>query len=286
MNTSKVTCCGEIFNVTTMGNGPGLLCLHGYPQTNHMWHKIAPGLATKYSLIMPDLKGCGLSSAPSDILGKRHYSKRQMAFEIKELMRQFGHSKFSILGHDRGARVGYRLALDFPDVVEKLFLLDIITTYDVWNTMDQTAAMKMWHWSFLSQPYPLPEKLIANAPDDWVFNRLARGQRELPNWLTRESLQTYQHSFCQWEVICGTCADYRAGATIDFQHDLQDLERGRKIQCPVLLIYGKSGNLSYLSNIEALWSKWCDSSFSVSEIDAGHFLAEEAPEEVLQELVE
>ena len=223
------------FSVNTAGSGPAVLLLHGYPQTHLVWRRLAPGWAERWALVVPDLKGYGASDAPAPALDAANYSKRTMAAELVALMRKLGHERFAVVGHDRGARVAYRLALDHPAAVAKLVALDIVPTGAMWAGATRVFAINTFHWGFLAQGGGLPERLIGGDPDFWLESCCRRWARDAA--ALDDALDEYKRAFRRPEVIAATCADYRAGATLDDEHDRADLDAGRKIACPVLAIW-------------------------------------------------
>ncbi len=263
------------------GSGPALLLLHGYPQTHVCWHRIAAELALYFRVVAMDLRGYGHSAAPAGDSQHKVYSKRAMALDCVAVMDALGHKKFSVLSHDRGARVGYRLALDHAARLDKLVTLDIVPTSDAWDSMDHKGAMSKFHWSILAQPSPFPEKFIEAAPDIWHEHLLkswsACGDLSV---FGPDALQHYRESFRQPSRIHAMSEDYRAGYTIDYQLDLADLQAGRRIECPVLALWGQRRSVGVVSNPLETWRKWCDQ-VEGSPIDSGHFLAEENPTETL-----
>lgn len=257
------------------GDGPPLLLLHGHPQTHMMWHKVAPLLAGQFTLVMPDLRGYGDSSKPASTADHSSYSKRAMAKDQIELMKKLGFARFSVAGHDRGGRCAYRLALDFPEAVEKLAVLDIIPTGEAFRRTNKEFASSTWHWFFLSQPFDLPEKMIGENPDHFYF----RGSRDL---FHPEALADYLRGIQNPGTIHAMCEDYRAGATFDFELDEQD--RGtKKIACPLLALWSEQGELPELYDVLDIWRGWADD-VQGRGIGCGHYLAEEAPEETAREL--
>lgn len=258
------------------GKGPPLLLLHGYPQTHVMWHRVAPQLAKGFTVVLADLRGYGRSKGPKADPEHRGYSKRAMAEDMVKVMSALGHERFGLAGHDRGGRVGYRLCLDHPDRVERFAALDIIPTLDVWEQMDADAALGTYHWQFLAVPAPVPERLIGGAPEFYVEHLLARWAAP-GSTLHPKAVNAYLTQFRRPEVIAATCEDYRAGATIDRALDLADREAGRRIACPVLVIWGRHYHASRKGSPAEVWRRWAD---DVSEValDCGHFVAEEAPE--------
>lgn len=273
----------EIF-CRTGGAGPPLLLLHGYPQTHVAWHRVAPRLMRRFSLVIPDLRGYGESRGPRPDPEHRHYSKRAMARDMAELMTALGHERFLLAGHDRGARVGFRLALDYPARVQRFAAIDIIPTFDVWEQMDADKALASYHWSFLAVPAPVPETLIAADPDFYIRHLLDRWVGR-PDALHPQAVAAYLRQFHEPNVIAATCEDYRAGASIDRQEDGEDRQRGAKIACPVLVLWGRRYLTSKTASPLAAWRNWVPDVREVA-LDCGHFIAEEAPEECATALAE
>jgi haloacetate dehalogenase len=263
------------------GEGPPLLLLHGHPQTHVMWHAIAPGLAERFTVVAPDLRGYGESSKPPTTADHEPYSKRAMARDQVELMRGLGFERFSVCGHDRGARCAYRLALDSPERVERLAVLDVVPTGDVFRLANADFGLAYWHWFFLAQPADLPERMIGADPDAFYFRQgyQARGL------FSPEALEDYLRCVRRPETIHAMCEDYRAGASLDRAHD--DADRGRRrIECPLLVLWGGRGKLpSLYDDALDIWRGWAGD-VRGRGIDCGHFLAEEAPEETLAELLD
>lgn len=250
------------------GSGPPLLLLHGYPQTHVMWHKIAPLLARNFTVVAPDLRGYGDSFKPPSSPDHGPYSKRVMATDQVEVMRQLGFEQFFVAGHDRGGRCAYRMALDHPASVLKLATLDVIPTGEALRRINSAFALGYWHWFFLAAPYPLPEKLISANPDDFYFP-----DRALFDPL---ALAEYLRAVRQPETIHAMCEDYRAAATLDYQYD--EADRGRnKITCPLLALWGRQGRLEQWYDVLDIWREWADD-VQGRGLDCGHFMAEEAPE--------
>lgn len=270
-------------NVRLGGGGSPLLLLHGYPQTHLTWHKVAPELARHFTVICPDLKGYGDSDAPPPTPDSGNYSKRVMGEEMLAMMQALGHQRFAVVGHDRGARIAYRLALDHPEAVSRLVVLDILPTSDYWDLADRTFAVNTFHWGFLARDGGLPERLIGKDPDffqDYLM-RLWAGNYEA---LAPEALAEYRRCFRKPANLAASCADYRAGYTIDDALDRADQAAGKKIACPVLVLSGDQ----YLSTGEDravdIWKRWAiDVRGDV--IQSGHFVAEEKPQDVLAALV-
>ncbi|MGY9056548.1 MAG: alpha/beta fold hydrolase [Alphaproteobacteria bacterium] len=262
--------------VRTGGSGPPLLLLHGYPQTNAMWHRVAPALAEHYSLVIPDLPGYGDSKGPKADPEQRAYSKRTTAQTMADLMTALGHDKFRLAGHDRGGRVAFRLTLDHQARVEKYAALDIIPTLDMWEGLTADKALAGYHWQFLAVPAPVPEQMIGADPDMYLDHLLRRWAGNF-DAISAEALMCYHTAFRRPEVIHATCNDYRSGASVDRADDLASREAGAKITCPVHVIWGR-GYLSHRAGSPAeVWERWTDNPGETG-LDCGHFVAEEQPE--------
>ncbi len=257
------------------GGGPPLLLLHGHPHTHALWHAVAPLLARDFTVVVPDLRGYGESSKPPTTPDHEPYSKRAMARDMVALMRYFGFERFAVAGHDRGGRVAYRLALDHPARVEKLAVLDIIPTGEAFRRAGMTFGLGYWHWFFLAQPYPLPERLIGANPDNYYF----RGDRDSYD---PEALADYLSCVHNPDTIHAMCEDYRAGATYDYR--LDEADRGaRRIACSLLALWGRRGKLEEWYDVPAIWRDWADD-VRGRALDCGHDLPEETPDETAAEL--
>jgi len=267
------------------GSGPPLLLIHGYPQSHLMWARVAAVLAAKHTIVAMDLRGYGRSSAPPSRNGER-YTKRVMAKDAVALMDTLGHSTFAVAGHDRGGRVAYRLALDHPQVVSKIAVLDIVPTWEMWAGMDAARAMQVYHWMFLAQPEPLPETLISGAPDFYIDQKLASwcGDKSLRAFLP-DALDAYRAAFHDPARVHASCEDYRAGATIDRALDDSDRAAGRKIAAPLLALWGAKGIPAQGEDPLTAWRRWASDVRGLG-IDAGHFLPEEAPDATAKALME
>jgi haloacetate dehalogenase len=265
---------GHIF-ARAGGAGKPLILVHGFPQTHVMWHRIAGELAKNFKVIAFDLRGYGWSSIVKESQGGSGYSKRAMGEDILSLADEFGFAQFTLIGHDRGARVSYRFALDHPGRVEKLALLDIIPTYQVWDRMNSEAAMRIYHWPFLAQPAPIPETLIGADPAMWQESCLAgwTATKDLKGFDSR-ALKHYRAFFNDPSRIHATCEDYRAGATIDLAHDRESLARGETITCPTLLLWGEKGIPAGKASPLEAWKALAPKATGAA-IRAGHFLPEE-----------
>ncbi len=261
--------------VVTGGEGPPLLCLHGYPQTHMAWHLIAPMLAKNFSLVIPDLRGYGRTKGPVPDDQHNNYSKRTMGNDAVALMHELGHDRFAVAGHDRGGRVAYRLAFDHPNIITHLIAIDVVPTLVLWERMDKNVAMSTFHWPFLAQPSPLPENLIASEPHFWTQTLINRWIGT-GNTLDAAALADYKLQFEDRATVVSTCEDYRAGVTRDIEHDEADRDAGRKIGCPTLVIWGEQFLKSRSGDILGVWREWADDVKDLP-IDCGHFLIEEKP---------
>jgi haloacetate dehalogenase len=267
------------------GDGPPLLCLHGYPETHLMWHSTAPALAERHTVVCADLPGYGDSFRPAPAEDHSAHSKRAMASDLVQAMGALGFERFAVAGHDRGARVAYRMALDHPERVERLAVMDVVPTGEIWARADATFALGYWHWAFLAQAAPLPERLIDAAPDAFFDTAVVRmgiepGADRFPD----EVLDAYRRRLHDPASVEAMCEDYRAGATVDRAAD--DADRGRTIACPTLVLWGAKGALPvFYDDPLAIWRDWCDD-VRGRAVDAGHIQVEDRPEEVAGELLE
>jgi haloacetate dehalogenase len=269
------------------GSGPPLLLLHGYPQSLVMWHAVAPALAERHTVVATDLAGYGASFRPAPAPDHEPHSKRALARDQVHAMRELGHERFAVAGHDRGGRVAYRMALDHPEQVERLAVLDIVPTGEVWGRADAAVARGYWHWAFLALPAPLPERLIGGDPDAF-FDLHVRAQLGLggePDRYPPELLAGYRRILDDAATVEAMCEDYRAGATIDVDHDDADRAAGRQIRCPVLVLWaGRGGLPKFYPDVVDVWRPWAPD-VRGRAIDARHFLAEDRPEETAAELL-
>jgi haloacetate dehalogenase len=277
----RITTTGAEINLRRAGEGPPLLLLHGYPQTHVMWHKIAPALAERFTVVLTDLRGYGDSAKPPGGDNHEAYSKRAMAQDQVEVMTALGFDSFAVAGHDRGARVGHRLALDHPERVSKLALLDIAPTLAMYERTDMAFASAYYHWFFLIQPYDLPERLIGADPDFYLEKKIGKWSQN-PGAFTAAALAEYKRCFRDPATIHATCEDYRAAAGIDLEHDRADL--GRKVACPVLALWGAKGVIERSYPVLEIWRERVRD-LRGKALPCGHFLAEEAPTETVAELL-
>lgn len=277
--TERIAANGVEINVCRGGAGSPLLLLHGYPQTHVMWHRIGSTLAERFTVVCPDLRGYGDSDKPSGDGGHSAYAKRTMGQDQLEVMRTLGFERFSVVGHDRGARVALRLALDHPDTISHLGVLDIVPTQTIYDTLDQQRASTVWRYFFLIQPYDLPERLISGDPDGYL-HRTLREWCGTPGALHEQAVAEYERCFDQ-ATIHATCEDYRAGATIDLVHDQADANQA--VACPTVALWSKHG-LGASYDVAEIWRQRAPC-FSGQPLDCGHFVAEESPKETAAALV-
>ncbi|HYD95053.1 MAG TPA: alpha/beta hydrolase [Noviherbaspirillum sp.] len=265
------------------GEGPPLLLLHGFPQTHVIWHKVADELARRFTLVMPDLRGYGDSSRPPGEPGHANYSKRAMAQDMVELMRVLGHPSFYLCGHDRGGRVAHRLALDHPEAVKKLMILDISPTRTMYEATDKTFATLYYHWFFLIQPYPVPETLIGNSAAFLLRATLGNWGSNGAQFIDPEAMAEYERCFVRPDAIHAACEDYRAAAGIDLEHD-RDHETTR-IACPVRVLWGEHGVVGRLFKPLEDWQAKCVLPVTGKAVPAGHFIPEQVPDLLLADML-
>jgi haloacetate dehalogenase len=277
----RIDTSGATIDLVAGGGGPPLLLLHGYPQTHAMWHRIAPRLADEFSVVAADLRGYGDSSKPAGGDDHAAYSKRAMAQDMVEVMAALGHERFAVAGHDRGARVAYRMALDHGERVTKLALLDITPTYNLYANANRLIATAYWHWFMLAQAPDVPERLIGADPVYFLRSMISRWGSGTLDPFAPETLAEYERCFSDPETIRASCEDYRAGAGIDFTHDEADYGK-HKIGCPTLALYSK--RLEALRPLDA-WQEWC-ADVRGRALECGHFLPEEKPDETYDALRE
>jgi haloacetate dehalogenase len=265
------------------GNGSPLLLVHGYPQNHVMWHKVAPRLAQRFTVVAPDLRGYGASGKPPTDSRHLPYSKRAMALDLVEVMTALGFDRFDIVGHDRGARVTYRLALDHPDRVRHAAVLDVVPTIEQFERMDRNGARAAYHWFFLAQPAPFPETLIGKDPDYFIEHSM-QAWCGTPGAFTPEAMAAYREAFRDPAVIHGTCEDYRAGIGCDCAFDDADRKAGKKIAAPLLALFGARGRPFRGDRLLDTWKSWA-LDVRCEPLECGHFIAEEAPDALLDKLL-
>ena len=276
--THRIRTSGTEIRCVVGGNGPPMLLLHGYPQTHMMWHRVAPLLARDYTVVCADLRGYGDSGKPVSDETHAAYSKRAMAQDMVELMRDLGHPQFRLVGHDRGGRVAHRLCLDHPAAVTHVAVLDISPTRTMYERTDRAFATAYYHWFFLIQPFDLPERLIGADPTYYLRRKLGGWGTGLDHFDPR-ALAEYERCFGNPETIHASCEDYRAAASIDLAHDAA----AQRITCPLLVLWGQRGIVNRLFDPLADWRAVADD-VRGRALPCGHYLAEELPDDTLREL--
>lgn len=282
LTRTRVRTSGADIAVAHGGSGPPLLLLHGYPQMHLMWHLVAPALARDFSVVCPDLRGYGDSAKPPGGADHAAYAKRAMAQDMVELMAALGHERFHVAGHDRGARVTHRLALDHPECVLKACVMDIAPTLHMFDHTDQRFATAYYHWFFLIQPGGLPERMIG-ADADWYLREKLRRWSAPDAQFAPAVVAEYVRCFSEPAAIHASCEDYRAAASIDLVHDRADRAAGRRIAAPLLVLWGSHGFVGRTYDVLKVWRDYA-TDVSGRALDCGHFLPEEAPDAVIAEL--
>ena len=276
IQTKEVT-----INVVRGGRGRPVLLLHGWPQMHVIWHKIAPKLATEFTVVATDLRGYGDSGKPVGGGDHAAYSKRTMAQDQVDVMTQLGFDTFAVVGHDRGARVAHRLALDHASRVTKLAVIDVVPALRVYESLTKEMAVAYWHWFFMRLPEPIPETILGNNVD-FFFKKLS--QREPPGTFTNEAMAEYIWAFRDPATIRAGCEDFRATASIDLGHDQADRDQSRKISCPLLVLWGEHGQVGpFFKDVLAVWRDFA-TNVAGRVLPGGHFLPEELPGETYQEV--
>jgi haloacetate dehalogenase len=265
------------------GSGPPLLLMHGHPQTHQIWHKLADTLAQHFTVIATDLRGYGASAKPPSDAQHMPYSKRVMAADQVAVMRHFGFERFMVCAHDRGARVAHRMAVDHPDAIDRLMLLDIAPTLAMYEATDRAFATAYFHWFLLIQPEPLPELLIGSQPDAYVERVMGSRHAGLAPF-TPHALQSYRDALKLPGTVHAICEDYRASATIDLEHDRADLECGKKISCPLRVLWGEHGVIEQCFKPLDEWRRVARD-VSGRTVPSGHYIPEEVPDELLAEIL-
>jgi len=276
----RVRTTGATIHCVTRGDGPAVLLLHGHPETHACWRRLAPGLARDHAVVCADLRGQGGSSKPRGLADHSTYSKRAMAQDLVELMERLGHRRFHVVGHDRGARVGHRLALDHAERVRSLTVLDVSPTLRMYEGTTREFASAYFHWFFLTQPAPLPERLLAGRAREWVAARLGRGRAGLAPF-SPAVRREYVAALSDPRAVHALCEDYRAAASVDLVHDRAD--RRRKLSMPVLALWGSEGTVAACFDPLADW-RAVARDVTGRALPCGHFLPEERPRQVLREL--
>jgi haloacetate dehalogenase len=271
------------FRLRRGGKGPPLLLLHGNPQTHAMWHRVAPVLAERFTVICPDLTGYGFTTKPAISAGHAAYSKRAMAADLVALMQGLGHARFLVVAHDRGARVAHRMALDAPTAVEKLCLLDIVPTLHHFETAGMDFAMGYYHWFFLAQPHPKPERMILRDVEDWFDLHTSREPKG-KGFFHPAARADYLAALREPRTVEAICEDYRAAATIDLVHDRTSRAAGERLCCPLLALWGAKGKIGAWYDALGIWRDYAAGPVEGGAVASGHYLAEEAPDEVLGRL--
>jgi haloacetate dehalogenase len=274
---------GQRIRLRRGGKGPPLLLLHGNPQTHAMWHKVAPTLAQRFTCYLPDIRGYGFTSKPPASADSAAYAKREYAADLAALMTHFGHERFRVVAHDRGARVAHRLALDHAQRVEKLCTMDIIPTIEHFERADMAFAMGYYHWFFLAQPHDRPERMILRDVEDWFDLHTSREPKDR-GFFHPEARADYLAALRLPDTVMGICEDYRAATGIDLVHDRESRAAGVKVQCPMLALWGAKGSIPKWYDALAIWRQYAAGPVSGGAVNSGHYLAEEAPDEVLAAL--
>jgi haloacetate dehalogenase len=264
---------------------PPLLLVHGFPQSHALWHRVAQRLAPHFRLVLPDLRGYGDSAKPPGEADHANYSKRALAQDLALLMRELGHPTYFVCGHDRGARVAHRLALDHSSAVRRLVLIDIAPTLDMYAATDMRFARAYYHWFHLIQPHPLPETMIGGCAPAYLRAKLGGWGSGGTTYIEAEALADYERCFCTPEAIHAACEDYRASAGIDLDHDRASRAAGEKIACDLHLLWGQRGVVQALFDPLALWQAQCSATVTGVALPAGHFIPEELPQETAAQLL-
>ncbi|GAB2509775.1 alpha/beta fold hydrolase [Nocardiopsis aegyptia] len=279
-STRTVDADGVPVHVRTAGHGPPVLLLHGYPQTHLIWHRVAPVLAAGFTVVLTDLRGYGDSGKPASGPDHAAYAKRAMARDQYLVMRELGFDRFAVAGHDRGARVGHRLALDHPEAVTAFAALDIVPTRYAFEHADAAFATGYYHWFFLTAGHGIPEHLIGRDPEFWVRTRM-NGRHHGGTAFAPEAVDEYVRCFSDPAAIHASCEDYRAAATIDLEHDRADA--GRRLDCPVLLLWGEHSFVGRHYDVPAAWAEYA-SDVRGHALPCDHYVPEEAPEATARHL--
>jgi len=280
--TGRFVSSGAQIHYRRAGIGEPVLMLHGYPQTHTCWHAVAPALTRNYSVVCADLRGYGDSSKPAGLTDHSNYSKRAMAQDMVELMASLGFERFHLVGHDRGGRVGHRLAADHPQRVHSLTVLDISPTLRMFERTDMEFARAYYHWFLMLQPPPLPEQMLAGMVPFNVLGRIGRDEPDLSKF-DEVAVREYVRCFADPAAIHASCEDYRAAGTIDLEHDRADRDAGRKLTMPMMALWGAQGVVGNMFDCLADWQAVSHNAIGRA-LPCGHFVPEEAPQETLAEI--
>jgi haloacetate dehalogenase len=268
------------YHVVVGGSGPPVLLLHGFPQTHLCWDRVAPALAERHTVVLADLRGYGASTAPPGGPRGEGYTKREMAAELVQVMAGLGHKRFAVVGHDRGARVGYRMALDHPGVVDRLAVLNVIPTLDQFERMSGGPSLGYWPWVLLAQPAPMPERLLGADPEAVLDHVFATWPAD-PAAISDDHRAAYRAAMTR-ATVAAMCADYRASFHVDREHDADDRNAGRRIAAPVLVVTGAEE--TQLDDAAEVWREWA-TAVTATTVPGGHFVPEESPGELLELLL-
>jgi haloacetate dehalogenase len=274
---------GVVLRVRKGGSGPPLLLLHGNPQTHAMWHRVVPALARRFTVVAPDLRGYGFSGKPPVSADHAAYSKRAMAEDLVSLMAGLGFRSFRVASHDRGARVAHRMALDHPQTVERLCVMDIVPTLHHFEHADMAFGLGYYHWFWLAQPHPGPERLIRQDVELWFDVHTSREPKDR-SFFHPEARADYLDALRTPGTVEAICEDYRAAATIDLAHDRASRAAGQRIACPLLALWGAKGKIGQWYAPLDVWRAYASGPVSGGPVNSGHYLAEEVPDEVLAAL--
>ncbi len=274
---------GRRFRLRRGGDGPPLLLLHGNPQTHAMWHRVAPVLARRFSVVCPDLTGYGLSDKPPVSTDHAAYSKRAMAADMVALMGALGYDRFQVVAHDRGARVAHRMALEHADAVQRLCTMDIIPTLEHFERADMAFGMGYWHWFFLAQRHPGPERMIRADIEPWFDFHTSREPKPA-DFFHAQARADYLAALHTPGMIEAMCEDYRAAGSIDLDHDRASRDAGLKVACPLLALWGAKGSIPKWYDAMEVWQRYAAGPLDGAAVASGHYLAEEAPDDVLARL--
>lgn len=283
LTVKAVERAGVRLHTRSGGHGPALLLLHGHPQSMTMWHRVLPTLMARFTVVLMDVRGYGDSARPAATTDHQAHSKRTMALDAIAVMQAHGFHRFSVLAHDRGARVAHRLAVDHPQAVARLMLLDIAPTLAMYQQTTEAFARAYWHWFFLIQPSPLPEALIAADPARYLHSVMGNRFAGL-GVFHPAALAEYERCLALPGTAGSICEDYRASASVDLEHDRADLAAGRKLVQPLRVLWGEHGTVARCFNVLELWRE-CATHVSGATLPCGHYLAEEAPDALIQEVL-